>query len=180
MIRLILLAALVSLVSGPSLEAQQEISAGIRHLEPGTRIRVSAPALSGRGIRGTLLRAEGDTLLLLQKGDTLSLPLFRAESVDVSRGRNRVLGGAIGLGVGAVAGTLLLGKIYSMQGEFADRRGDNALHGSMLGMMVGAPVGLVTGAVIGIERWDRIAAQPEENLYSGARVRVTFAVGTPF
>lgn len=76
-------------------------------LDPGTRIRFDAPNLGGR-LTGTLVSWESDTLMVNVDGDApglaLIVPADSVTRIEVRRERRMTLEG---LGLGALAGTLL-------------------------------------------------------------------------
>jgi len=95
---LVLLAALCA--AGSSLRAQQPAS-----VQPGERVRVTAPELHRRIGRVVAVRA--DTLVFQARGadDAVSLPIPGVSRLEVARGRHSPFKGAlIGAGAGAVAG----------------------------------------------------------------------------
>jgi hypothetical protein len=173
-----LLLALMTLVAPVSSGAQDTLP-----LAPGARVRVSAPDLIGPGaLIATVVAMRRDTLVLrTATGDAppWTLPLERAEWLEVSRGRRgrggqgALIGLLTGVAVGGLLGAALSG------GE------DNPLQGAAVGIAVGGGlVGFVVGGVIGSksrgERWEpvplpgRASSAPHTGRAAGVHLSLTF------
>jgi uncharacterized protein YcfJ len=143
-------------------------------LTPGTRVRVSAPALNlPEQEEGRILALQNDTMVVWLEGlaDTVRLPLAQLATVDVSRGQHPavrkgvafglVLGGLLGALVGAVTyqePVVRCGFLGGPPGCTDDffGRGGAVLGGGALGALAGMVVGGVIGAVHGSERWEPV------------------------
>ncbi len=129
---------------------------------PGTRVRVTAPAVEDRPITGVFRRAGTDTLWLDRKGIELAIPRAQIERFQVSRGRRShwltgaFVGGLVGAGAGAVYASLYPGDLCSNCSEIF----------TAAGFGIGAAAGGIIGALIRTERWqvapvlDRSAGAP--------------------
>lgn len=143
-----LVALALLLAAGPA-SAQQ--------LQPGQRIRVTAPELKLERAVGELRWVDRDSLVLDTPAAHLALPTGLVQQVEVSRGRkgHTLLGTAIGAGVGLAAGFLL----FAPGSSECTGSGDYEEYcmwyraGAMVG---GAVVGALTGTLIRSERWEPI------------------------
>ena len=138
-------------------------------LGKGARVRVVIPAADGqpeRYVAGSLVRLEGDTVVLASGG----LALAGVQTVALGRGRRlEVLasshghggkGAVLGAAFGALAGVVVGAATWQpcpQQGGFAcivyPSQGTQMAGGAILGAAGGALVGLVIGASIRDARW---------------------------
>lgn len=128
---------------------------------PGTRVRVTVPAVEDWPITGVLRRAGTDTLWLEREGIELAIPRAQIERFQVSRGRRShwftgaLVGGLVGAGAGAVPAIGLAQAGY-----------DDTEILAVAGFGIGAAAGGILGALIRSERWqvapvlDRSAGAP--------------------
>ena len=126
-----------------------------QHLEPGQRIRVTAPGLSLDRQAGTLRWLDRDSLVLETDLRRLALPPQEVSHIDRSRGRK---GHALlGLGIGAVVG-LGTGFLLFQPGSTGCTGSGDYEENCMLyragALLGGAAVGALTGALIRTERWE--------------------------
>ena len=135
-------------------------------VEPGARVRVTAPDLGINKYTGVLEGVVGDTLAV----DTLRLPLasvtrFEVHSGRKSRvGRGALIGAAIGVGSGAVLGAIVESESCGLfGGEPCPVEG--AAKGAIILGGLGALVGTVVGALTKTDRWEAVPL---------GRIRVTF------
>lgn len=129
-------------------------SVGAQHVTPygaveGSRVRITAPALSERPLHGWVVAFAGDSLVLAssRRSARARLPLGEVRVVEVSDGRDRLGTAVFGAGIGALLGAVLGGAGLGQEGEFA------ALVGAFAGVVIGAPIGGVAGALLAPERW---------------------------
>ncbi len=125
-------------------------------VEPGARVRVTAPDLGINKYTGVLEGVVGDTLAV----DTLRLPLASVTRFEVHRGRkSRVGRGAlIDIGAAAFSGSCIF------EGSDPCPVG-GALMGAGLLVLPGLLVGTVVGALSKTDRWEAVPL---------GRIRVTF------
>ena len=134
-------------------------------LEPGTRVRVTAPGLHPPRVAGDVALLRPDTLVLDRRGERIPIANSRIDLIEVSRGvdrrrgvwRGTLLGGLVGAGLGATFGAL--GAQHLPTGV-----GASAALGFLGGGLVGGGLGAGAGAVFPPERWQgyRIDRPPPE------------------
>lgn len=124
----------------------------VTDLPLGTRVRVAAPDVLPSRFTGRATGMKGDTLLLMKRNEDLVVPFDAVRSLEISRGRDRLLGGAIGVLAGAAAGLAW--------GAILDAGCTDYCFGLLIGPILGVPTGAVAGALIGKERWERIPLAP--------------------
>jgi hypothetical protein len=83
----------------------------------------------------------------------LTLPLDEIASIDRSKGRDHVLGAAVGAVGGAIGGVLLGIACVSV---CSDSHSSDANLAPIGGFVIGLPAGTILGALVGIERWQRV------------------------
>jgi hypothetical protein len=123
----------------------------------GSRVRLTAPAVSERPLVGRVAGLTADSLALERgAGARLQIDTRHVESLAVSAGRRRwrwaLNGAAVGLLVGAVVGAQL-----ATGGAAADVA---ALAGLVAGAVVGTPLGAGIGAAAAPERWTPVRLPP--------------------
>ena len=148
-------AAFMLLVPSCSVIAQE-----IRRLEPGMRVRVTAPELGLNKHEGTVGAVRGDTLFLANDS-TVSVPATSMTRLEVSRGtksqvgKGALIGGAIGAALGIAVG------VYG-QGLCGFGEGENCWTAIPLVGLAGAVAGAGVGALLGVasgpaDRWMRVS-----------------------
>ena len=130
---------------------------------PGTRVRVSAPAVLPDPVIGTFLSTSRDSLLV-SPGEhaVVRLDLSTVEALDISAGRDRMKWALTGSAAGML-GVILLSPAVCDPGDMGCGLGMIAAS-----VLVGIPGGALAGALSAPERWVR---------YSGWRE--TRTEGTP-
>ena len=124
-----------------------------QELEPGVRVRLSAPSLGMRQHTGTLRGRDANKVLV----DTLAVPLTALTSFETSQGRksHTLLGAGIGFLVGGGIGALALMNDQDCL-DIADQSACTAL-GAGIGGLGGAITGaLLGGLVFKTERWRQV------------------------
>ncbi len=153
MMHRILVAVLFLLASNAGLEAQQRRAP----LDPGSRVRVSAPGVFAAPVTGTVVAADADWLQLASAdpAEKTWVRLRFVDEVEVSRGtarRQRTWKGSswgafLGFGMGVIAGALASKELPTTTGQSV------ALGGLGVGL-VGGGIGAAIGAAIPArERW---------------------------
>jgi hypothetical protein len=165
----------------------------------GPRVRVTAPALSGKGLVGTLLAMDETTLTLQpQKGkDVLEVPRNAITRIELShrpsrRGKGAGIGALVGLGAAVIIGVATGDDCGSLPQPapglwgFSDRLRRNLCMGKGETAALTAILTVPTGALIGMgaaggERWVRttpdrlrVAVTPTHAGGIGATVSVRF------
>jgi len=139
----------------------------------GSRIRVTAPQLPAPLFGRVLIRDRNtDVLVVTTPGADarVTLPLTAVQRIDVSSGRRRVAGAAVGAAVG-----ILIGGAFgaAQAGDDGIARTAGFLAGGFAGIVFGGPIGFVYAP----ERWHRgIVADALDDpirvdLRAGARVK---------
>jgi len=168
---IILLAAILASAASGTIAAQDTV-----RLEPGQRVRVTAPTISRAPIVG-VGHMEADTLVVETDGRTLHFARASLTRVDVNHGqksnvgKGALFGFLIGAGVGAVA----LGSNDYCTLEVSPAAGSCALIGAGVGGVGGLLVGTVAGALIKTDRWRELPLDRLRVSFIHARLR-PFAV----
>lgn len=147
----LLFAATLLLSFSAGLRAQEAID-----LHSGTRVRVTAATPTVTVRIGTLQAFDSSVLQLRSAGSSIEIPLAAITRLERSEGRkSNLLGGAVGLVVGAAAGGAV-GCLANSDdyGVFCGGQSDAKV-------AAGAAVGAATGAVLGAllfrqERWSDV------------------------
>jgi hypothetical protein len=172
MLRVPVLAILLSLVSTPWAVAQDQVP-----LRPGVRVRVTSQDCGLRRAKGTLLFLEGD-LLGLRVGDTdVECPVRAVRRLEVPVGEKPVWTASLaGLGIGAGAGLVFTLALKSQAGPYDDMWPILATIGAMGLTTLGLIGGTVHGVTRDRERWEpvRLERHPHSGLRS-RRGRIEFA-----
>lgn len=161
MLRTILIVLAVATVCTP-LRAQDEL-----RVEPGDRIRVTAPQAFRSPVVGTLVGRAPDMLTVARRtgggADTVNIPVAVVSQLEVSRGhlsggqglrRGALRGATAGVVVGAILGGALALGADEQDGKEANEFAEAAQMGAGFGA-----IGLVVGGLLGTgerERWERI------------------------
>ncbi|MCC7055669.1 MAG: hypothetical protein IT355_20525 [Gemmatimonadaceae bacterium] len=161
-------------------------------LQPGTKVRVTAPPLLGGRYDAVVGTRTADTLWLVRSGSpTIAVPLTALTSVEVSRGRSRsrgavrgiLWGGGIGLALGVLAavsddqygsGSCGSGAYYG--GCQSVSRAEIVSGVTFGGVLWGAGI----GALVGRERWETLQTAPRVGLrldQAAGRTRLGLRIG---
>ena len=134
-------------------------------LEPGARVRVTAPDCGIDEQAGTLQPSRGDTLVLADGTRCLRSNVARFE---VSQGRKSNVGKGIGYGalVGGVVGSIVAASDQASCTSWCVTEGSVAFIGAIIFAVPGAFVGGIVGAFVKTERWEEVPLD---------RLRVSFA-----
>ena len=123
-------------------------------LEPGVRVRMTAPHCNAISKKGRLQEMRGDTLVL----DTIECPLENAWKLEVSRGRKRSVGRVLaGASLGILGGLLGAAVGYALEHDRChDTCGIAPAIGGIVGAGGGVVIGTVIGALIRTDRWEEV------------------------
>lgn len=152
-------------------------------LQPGARVRVTAPGIVANRYVGTVLSHRGDTLQLGgQNAAPVLVPLDRVTSLELSRGKSRLSGAGrgvvwgvpIGLALGlATANSLEDCTDFGCRDVSSGERSAYVVASALGGGIWGAGI----GALVGRERWERFDVGPRAAFdYRDGRTRLGFAV----
>jgi hypothetical protein len=146
---------LTSLIASPA-------HAQFVELDPGTRIRLRAPAAVAGQLTGVVIARSNDSLTVSRSNAMpVTVPFTALTSLEVSRGKSH--------GRGALKGALWGGGVFLVLGlvlpiEECDEStpsnicGDESrAEGVVWATTSGALTGALVGAIIGAERWERAA-----------------------
>jgi hypothetical protein len=138
-------------------------------LQPGVRVRITAPGIVAGRYVGTVLSRSGDTVMVgSPTAQPLAIPSSRIVSLEIRRGKSRGDGALRGIKWGIPIG-LALGAVTVGFADCTDCSNDagQALGWIALNGVSGAIWGAGIGALIGRERWERF------DLPRRAAIRVT-------
>lgn len=123
----------------------------------GSRVRVTAPAVSPERLVGRVAALTADSLLLTRgAGARLQIDTRQVQAMSVSAGRNRWGWALRGAGIGFLAGGIAGG----IAGGHGDSSGLGGLVGFLAGVIVGTPLGAGIGAAAAPERWTPVRLPP--------------------
>lgn len=140
------------------------VIAQISSLQVGDRVRVTAPFVNPKDrIKGTVSEMSGSVLVLSYKDSLIYISNSLIQSLEVSTGKKRIIGG--GFLIGAVTGTMVLGAISAIRNDrcvlgekscfLRKSNGDAFISGGTTGLVAGSVAGAVTGFFIKIDDWER-------------------------
>jgi len=182
------LPALLMLVPLTGLTAQTN-SGLLRLVGEKVRLRVAIESDGASwkplGIEGRVVAVQNDSIQIFEGGEHLwSVPVSKVQSLDVKRGRDRVRGAAIWALGGAALGALVSTVPPECNNGYGyDCHTDGSAPSTAeywVNNIVGtALMGAITGAAIGVDRWERIMAAPQVRVRpvavaGGLGLRVTF------
>jgi len=157
-----LLHALVLIVCACAPAAAQDAPPPARDLRglgvsEGSRVRVTAPAVSPERLVGRVAALTADSLLLTRgAGARLQIDSRQVQAISVSAGRNRFVWALKGAGIGFLVG----GILGAQAGGHGDHTGLGALAGFVAGVVTGTPLGAGIGAAAAPERWTSVRIPP--------------------
>lgn len=163
-------------------------SARAQHTEvqPGARVRISAPGIVAGRYVGTVLTRSADTVELGAPGTSpIKVPLARITSIEVSRGSSRALGAGrgvlwgapIGLVVGVVAAAGTDSDPYCF--DYCSTSGSYKAGIVAASTVAGALWGAGIGALVGRERWERFEIAPRTS-FDARSDRTSFGFALAF
>ncbi len=122
-------------------------------VEPGQRVRVTAPSASRVALVGRLDSVDADSLRLRRAVEpSMAISIRDVVRLEVSRGRRRALGAGVGFAAGAVLGATVGAVAYS--GTDTPKE-TVALGSAAFGGVVGALFGLLIGGMT--DRWEEVS-----------------------
>ena len=135
-------------------------------LQPGSRVRITAPDCGLNQQTGMLDPSLGDTLVLAYGASNARCLRSNVTRLEVSRGRRSKW--VTGLGLGLLGGALVGAAVGPTLNHPED--GLTAADWAAVGVLLGAPTGMVLGTLIGAsikrDRWEEVPLD---------RLRVSFA-----
>ncbi|MEO7711461.1 MAG: hypothetical protein ABIV10_00925 [Gemmatimonadaceae bacterium] len=130
--------------------------AQVSEIQPGARVRITAPGIVAGRYAATVLSRTADTVRVSAPDKVpFDIPVRRITSLEVSRGNSRTLGAVRGvlwgLGIGLAVGTIVAvtddGSVTYGTRNTGEILGFSVLSGSFYGAII--------GAIVGRERWER-------------------------
>lgn len=150
--------SLLFLMMNPSITDAQT-----SRLQVGDRIRLTAPVIDSKRIKGTVMEIDKSVLVLSVKDSTFYVSESLIQNMETSTGKRRVI--KKGLLLGAFTGTLTFGLLSVFTNNscgfeedciFPNRNGDAFLRGATSGVIVGGTAGAIAGFFIKMDIWERI------------------------
>lgn len=171
------LAALLLVTLAPAPLAAQMID-----VQPGARVRVTAPGVVAGQVEGIIATRTADSVVLLtSKPTSYRIALGSISTLSVSQGKSRLKGAAKGSVWGSA---IMLVMSAAISGDPSVRRGDypDAEPVSIPSFIAaetvgGAMIGAAIGAIVGSERWNSYETPPRVTVGAGsgrARLSVAF------
>ena len=137
------------------------VSAQFNRLKTGERVKITAPTVSDRDVKGTVILSSRDITGIRVRGDsTIYISNDLIKKLAISRGKKRNT--AKGATIGVVTGAFVLGVATAASNkscgddewcilEFSD--GEAFLLGAGVGGLLGAAVGAAIGAATSSDDW---------------------------
>lgn len=124
-------------------------------LDPGQRLRITAPGLGMEQQAALLERVRGDTLVVTADS-TVSVPVTAVTRLEVFRGRSghAWTGAVIGAGAGAAVGTVT--AVLVCESAWCTVDGGVIMAGLGIGILSGGLAGAGVGALIKSDRWEDV------------------------
>jgi hypothetical protein len=150
--------------------------AQLAELQPGTRVRLRAPDVVAGRLEGVVVARGADTLALTRPNAVpVGIPLSAITAAEVSRGKSRrtgaVRGALWGAGVGVALGVLAAVAPDDCSGEECEDVPSD-VETIVIMPIASALTGAAIGAVVGAERWERLAIPTRAALAPGAARRL--------
>lgn len=175
--------SLLLLLSGPSvasLAAQR-----LPDVEPGTRVRLTAPELRKEQVTGDVLFMNSDTLVIeLRNGENVEVPVASVERLEISRGPEYGKGLLRGAKYGALTG-VGVGALFFLEGVVFDDDGGFYLIAvpflTGVAAVSGALVGGLVGTIFPPETWEEIplSPRPEVTAVPGGGIGISVRIALP-
>ena len=125
-------------------------------IEPGQRVRVTAPSAGASNLVGSVVALRTDTLVVQDEAQAtpLAIPFTSVTRLHLSVNKGRTLEGmAIGLLAGALAG-------FAVAASVEEPRGFGGPFTGLVAILVGPPVGMLIGGIWGSQirrnRWEEV------------------------
>ncbi len=130
--------------------------AQLSEIQPGARVRITAPGIVAGRYDATILTRTADTIRVGGPNKSpLDIPISRITSLEVSRGDSRALGADRGVlwggGIGLAMGIILAAADESSSPDYNGLGARVTLAYSILS---GVIYGAIIGAIVGRERWE--------------------------
>ena len=136
--------------------APHEMRAQVSEIQPGARVRITAPGIVAGRYAATVLTRTTDTVRVSAPGMApFDIPVASIKYLEVSRGNSRALGAVRGVlwggGIGLAVGMILAAT------EDSNANYDNLSAGEVVAYstLSGSFYGAIIGAIVGRERWER-------------------------
>lgn len=157
-----------------------DLRAQVSELQPGARVRITAPGIVAGRYAATVLTRTTDTVRVSAPGKApFDIPVSRITALEVSRGNSRALGAGRGVlwggGIGLALGLIIAATDDSSANYYALSAGETVAYSTVSGFVYGA----IIGAIVGRERWEAFEMPVRTSLLVhpvrvGAAFRFTF------
>ena len=133
-----------------------DMRAQVSEIQPGARVRITAPGIVAGRYAATVLTRTADTVRVSAPGKSpFDIPVSRITSLEVSRGDSRALGARRGVlwggGIGLAVGIVLAAADDNGSANYGGLSARlNLAYATLSGVFYGA----VIGAIVGRERWE--------------------------
>lgn len=132
-----------------------DLRAQVSELQPGARVRITAPGIVAGRYAATVLTRSTDTVRVSAPGKApFDIPVGRITSLEVSRGNSRALGAVRGVlwggGIGLAVGTIVATTDESSPNYNNLSAAEIIAYSTLSGGFYGA----IIGAIVGRERWE--------------------------
>ena len=133
-----------------------DMRAQVSEIQPGARVRITAPGIVAGRYAATVLSRTADTVRVSAPGKSpFDIPVSRITSLEVSRGDSRALGAGRGVlwggGIGLALGFVLAAAEENGSANYGGLSArENVVYATLSGVFYGA----VIGAIVGRERWE--------------------------
>lgn len=130
---------------------------GVGEVQPGAKVRITAPGIVAGRYIGTVLSRSDDTLTLgSPNAAPFVIPTSRIATLEISHGKSRsagaVRGMVWGLPIGLAMGALLAASVTDCAA--CSQNGESPGEAVVLSTLSGVIWGAGIGALVGRERWD--------------------------
>lgn len=156
--------------------APHEMRAQVSEIQPGARVRITAPGIVAGRYAATVLTRTIDTVRVSAPGMApFDIPVRSIKYLEVSRGNSRTLGAVRGVlwggGIGLAVGMIVAATDENNANYNSLSAGEIVAYSTLSGGFYGA----IIGAIVGRERWERF----EMPVRTSLRIQ-TGQVGTAF
>lgn len=133
-----------------------DLRAQVSEIQPGARVRITAPGIVAGRYAATVLTRTTDTVRVSAPGMApFNIPVGSITALEVSRGNSRSLGAVRGVlwggGIGLAVGMVLAATDESNANYDNLNAGEIVAYSTLSGGFYGA----IIGAIVGRERWER-------------------------
>ncbi|MBI3567223.1 MAG: hypothetical protein HY084_03340 [Gemmatimonadetes bacterium] len=142
----------------PLLLAASTAWAQLSDVQPGSRIKFSAPSVSATPVTGTVTSRSADALRVTDDdGASILCPIADVALLDRSTGRSRWAGARTGVVLGAATGFFFGLAMPNPSCDTRECRTSSDVRWRTGTTLAGATMGMILGAINGRETWSKVA-----------------------